>query len=164
MARVSVLERCDVTGGCGVLLGLPHDAAWCKVKQRLHIEGRGRTVSTSPDDPGLGGLMHLLWWNPSVSAVLVSDEAEVDHVRRAIELTGSDALLLIDASTPHRLRTVEQDTRSADLVVAALGCGAGRVPASFVSWSLRLAPAMALLDGLQPMSYDVLARLRPDPP
>jgi hypothetical protein len=49
---------------------------------------------------GLGGLMHLLWWDPSVRAVLVaSDErtnapsVDVSEVRRAMELTGSDAVL-----------------------------------------------------------------------
>ena len=140
-----VLDRCDVAGGTGVLLGLPHETAWRKVRQRLPLADRDRILTTSAEDPELGGLMHLLWWDPSVRAVLVEDETEVDQVRRAIELTGSDALLLVDASTPGRLRRLDQDARSADLVVAALGCGGSGVPATLVTWSPRLAPALARL-------------------
>jgi hypothetical protein len=158
-ARGAVVDWCDGQGGSGVLLGLTHEAAWRKIMKRLSLAGRDGILTTSAEDPELGGLMHLLWWDPSVRAVLVEDETELDQVRRAIELTGSDALLLVDASTPARLRRLEQEARSADLVVAALGCGESRVPASLVTWSPRLAPALALLDGLQPLSYDALARL-----
>lgn len=156
--RGGVHDGCDAAGGSGVL-GLTHEAAWRKVMQRLALADRDRILTTSAEDPELGGLMHLLWWDPSVRAVLVEDETEVDQVRRAIELTGSDAVVLVDASTPGRLRRLEQDARSADLVVAALACGETGVPASLVTWSPRLAPALALLDGLQPLSYDALARL-----
>ena len=90
-------------GRAGVLLGLPHEAAWRKVMQRLSVADRDRVLTTSAEDPELGGLMHLLWCDPSVRAVLLEDDTEVDQVRRAIELTGSDALLLVDASTPGRL-------------------------------------------------------------
>ena len=158
-ARGGVLDGCDAAGGAGLLLGLTHEAAWRKVMQRLRLADRDRILTTSAEDPELGGLMHLLWWDPSVRAVLVEGETEVDQVRRAIELTRSEAVLLVDASTSSRLRRLEQDARSADLVVAALGCGESRVPASLVTWSPRLAPALALLDGLQPLSYDALARL-----
>ena len=154
-----VLDWCDAAGGSGVLLGLAHEAAWRKVMQRLSLADGERILTTSAEDPELGGLMHLLWWGPSVRAVLVEDDTEVDQVRRAIELTGSEALLLVDATTPARLRSLEQDARSADLVLAALGWGESRVPASLVSWSQRLAPALALLDHVHPLSYDVLARL-----
>ena len=47
------------------------------------------------------GLTHLLWWDPSVRAVLVSPvtpasmAADVAAARRAIDLTGSDALLVV---------------------------------------------------------------------
>jgi aspartate aminotransferase-like enzyme len=58
-------------------------------------------VGAGPDGAaGLGGLLHLLWWDPSVRAVLVAGDettngpaVDVDEVRRAIELTGSDAVL-----------------------------------------------------------------------
>jgi hypothetical protein len=50
---------------------------------------------------GLGGLTHLLWWDPSVCAVLVvpltpaSINVDVGAARQAIDLTGSDALLVV---------------------------------------------------------------------
>ena len=63
-----------------------------------------RILVTRPDTGSLGGLAHLLWWDPSVRAVLVQrDEAGGDHtayvdqVRHAIELTGSDAVLLVSS-------------------------------------------------------------------
>ena len=58
-----------------------------------------RILVTRPDTGSLGGLTQLLWWDPSVRIVLVAgdEHAYVDDVRRAIELTGSDALL-VDAS------------------------------------------------------------------
>jgi hypothetical protein len=56
---------------------------------------------------GLGGLMHLLWWDPSVRAVLVAPDetstgpsVSVEDVRRAIELTGSDAVLQTSGGQP----------------------------------------------------------------
>ena len=61
-----------------------------------------RIVVTRADSGFVGGLAHLLWWDASVRAVLVERagtdadyEAYVDDVRRAIELTGSDAELLV---------------------------------------------------------------------
>jgi hypothetical protein len=65
----------------------------------------GRILVTRPQTGTLGGLAQLLWWDPSVRFVLVErdDTADVGtdywsyvaDVRSAIELTGSDALLLV---------------------------------------------------------------------
>ena len=51
-----------------------------------------------------GALAHLLWWDPTIRAVLVpgeatatSDAGDPEEVRRVLELTGSDALLLVAA-------------------------------------------------------------------
>ncbi len=61
-----------------------------------------RIVVTPACTGTLGGLTHLLWWDPSVRVVLVEHDepgtditAYVDQVRTAIELTGSDAQLLV---------------------------------------------------------------------
>ncbi len=67
----------------------------------------GRIAMTRPGSGSSHGLAHLLWWDASVRAVLVERdghdctdaryEAYVDQVRRTIELTGSDAALLVSA-------------------------------------------------------------------
>jgi hypothetical protein len=169
-----------------VLLGLPHREVWRRLLERLPIADHGRILLTAAGtDPvgwaetagclgyGVvgggaepGALRHLLWWDPSVRAVLVAPDATpgvaaaVEDARRAIELTGSDALLLVDASGSRGLEGLQEQTRSADLVVVTLG-GQGRATgeATVVAWSLRLAPALASLDDLRPLSYDVVARL-----
>src|SRR4051812_8886719 len=48
-------------------------------------------------DPAAGALMHLLWWDPAIRAVLVlgGPGTACDEAGRALELTGSDALLLV---------------------------------------------------------------------
>lgn len=151
----SVLDRCPASAGSGVLPDLSPAAAWRALMPRLLCPG-DRVATTSADDPSLGGLIHRLWWDPSVRAVLVvRDETspvatDLDEVRRAVELSGSGALLLVDSCGSHRLAA---DTGAADLVVAAAGRG------SLLAWSPRLAPSLALLDGLLPVTYDVLERL-----
>jgi aspartate aminotransferase-like enzyme len=71
----------------------------------------GHDVVCVPAGPGgtagLGGLMHLLWWDPSVRAVVVPSEptstgpsVDIDDVRRAIELTGSAAVLQTSGAQP----------------------------------------------------------------
>jgi hypothetical protein len=153
----------------GVLLGLPHGDAWRSLLKVLPLGPGDRVLTTSSTDldPGLGGLTHLLWWDPSIAAVVVPrDEAEggtptdLDDVRRAIELTGSEALLLVDAGSRGGLDGLERDAHVADLVAASAG---GRrphqEPASLLAWSPRLTPALSVLDCLHPLSYDVLARV-----
>ena len=71
-----------------------------------------------------GGLTHLLWWDPSVRAVLVTPvtpaslSADVEAARQAIDLTGSDALLLV--TSPPATYLVPH------LVVADLGAEPGQ--------------------------------------
>jgi hypothetical protein len=61
-------------------------------------------------DPAPGALTHLLWWDPAIRAVLVlgGPGTECDEAGRALELTGSDALLLVvplDDLSPAASRT-----------------------------------------------------------
>jgi hypothetical protein len=70
----------------------------------MSVDLSDRIVVTRPGSGSPDGLAHLLWWDTSVRAVLVErDEtgadydAYVDEVRAAIELTGSDALLLVSS-------------------------------------------------------------------
>lgn len=104
------------------------------------------------EGPSLGELTHLLWWDASVKAVFVArDEtstgltADVDEVRRVMDLTGTDALLLVDCAASRGTAGVCERRWSADLVVTALG-GPGRDPApgTLVTWSDRL-PSLAAL-------------------
>jgi hypothetical protein len=149
---------CPVAGA-GVLLGPSNDEVWQLVGQRLFVDTDRVVTTDEVSEPG--ALTHLLWWAPSVRAVLVTADAvaAVEDVRRAIDLTGSDALLLVDAPASCGLATLEQDARWADLVVMTTpGRAADPRPASLLSWSPRLARELELLDGMHPLSYDVLSR------
>lgn len=64
----------------------------------------GGVTLRASEVPDEGALTHLLWWSPSVAAVIVEPDASgvdmddrVQLVRRAIETAGSDALVLVAA-------------------------------------------------------------------
>ena len=83
------------------------------------VRGFGLDVVCIEVDAGgaaLGALTHLLWWDPSVRAVLglvpvtpASMTADVAAARQAIDLTGSDALLVVADLVPER---VQQESSS----------------------------------------------------
>jgi hypothetical protein len=158
-------EAAEWSHGSGVIRGVPPEHVWKTVRRQLSLEIDNEVVTTG-DVPELGALTHLLWWAPSVRAVLVTGGAtglapDVEDVRRVIGLTGSDALLLVDASGSDGMTGLERDAQWADLVVVTAGAfSADPRPAALLAWSPRLAPALELLDGMQPLSYEVLARLR----
>ena len=90
--------------GAAMTVGLSEREAWSTILQRVSLTDGDRILVTRAGTGSLGGLTQLLWWDPSVRIVLVArnetssgSTAYVDDVRRAIELTGSDALL-VDAS------------------------------------------------------------------
>lgn len=154
--------------GSGALLGPSHADAWEQVLKLLPLGEHDRVVRTG-DLEGLSALVHLLWWAPSVRAVIVDQTAHEDEdedgsteaIRRAIELSGSDALLLVDAPASEGMGRLQRQARWADLVLATdEGRGDDLVPATLLAWSPRLAPELELLDGLHPLSYDVVARFQ----
>lgn len=120
------------------------------------------------EGPSLEELTHLLWWDASIKAVFVArDEtstgvaADVCDVRRVMDLTGSDALLLVECSASWGMDGVRQQAWSADLVLTALGTpGEGSEAGTFVSWSGRLPGLAALQDQVSRPLRDVLVRLR----
>jgi alanine-glyoxylate transaminase/serine-glyoxylate transaminase/serine-pyruvate transaminase len=120
------------------------------------------------EGPSLEELTHLLWWDASIKAVFVArDEtstgitANVCEVRRVMDLTGSDALLLVECSASWGTDGVRQQAWSADLVVTALGTpGQGSEAGTFLSWSGRLPGLAALQDQVSQPLHDVLVRLR----
>jgi alanine-glyoxylate transaminase/serine-glyoxylate transaminase/serine-pyruvate transaminase len=103
------------------------------------------------EGPSLGHLMHLLWWDASVKAVfVVCDETstgvatDVDDVRRAIDLTGSSALLLVDGAALWGVDQAHQADWGADVLVSSLATAEDPAgPATLVSWSERLGDPLA---------------------
>jgi alanine-glyoxylate transaminase/serine-glyoxylate transaminase/serine-pyruvate transaminase len=97
------------------------------------------------EGPSLGHLMHLLWWDPSVKAVfVVRDEtstgvaSDLAEVRRAIDLTGSSALLLVDGAVLWGVDRAHHEDWGADLLLTSLSAAEDPDgPATLVSWSAR---------------------------
>ena len=120
------------------------------------------------EGPSLEELTHLLWWDASIKAVFVArDEtstgitADVHEVRRVMDLTGSDALLLVECSASWGTDGVRQQAWSADLVVTALDTpGRASESGTFLSWSGRLPDLAAVPDQVPQPLHDVLVRLR----
>jgi len=90
-------------------------------------ERAGLDVVSCDVPPGEGApvewFCHLLWWDPDIAAVLVAQEetstgvrTDIGAVRRVIDRTGSNALLLVD-TTPLGVRGFEQETWKVDAVV-----------------------------------------------
>jgi aspartate aminotransferase-like enzyme len=90
-------------------------------------EGAGLDVVSCDVEPGEGApvewFCHLLWWDPSIAAILVAQEesstgvrTDIGAVRRAIDRSGSDALLLVD-TTPLGVRSFEQTRWRVDAAV-----------------------------------------------
>jgi aspartate aminotransferase-like enzyme len=120
------------------------------------------------EGPSLGELTHLLWWDASIKAVFVArDEtstgitADPGEVRRVMELTGSDALLLVDCSASWGREGMRQDAWSADLTITALGTP-GEAPGSgaLLTWSARLPGLDDVRDRAGEPARDVLGRIR----
>jgi alanine-glyoxylate transaminase/serine-glyoxylate transaminase/serine-pyruvate transaminase len=119
------------------------------------------------EGPSLGHLMHLLWWDASVKAVfVVHDETstgvatDLGDVRRAIDLTGSSALLLVDGAVLWGVDQAHQRDWGADLLVTSLSTAEDPGgPATLVSWSARFGDPTA---GQQPEvpSHEMLTTLR----
>ena len=96
------------------------------------------------ESTSLWELMHLLWWDPSIRAVVVvrdetSTGATCDpaDVREVLELTGSDALLLVDCRASLGVTELHQDVWGADLLVATTGPGLGVPGLTVLSRSAR---------------------------
>ena len=74
-----------------------HWSGWAAARD-LDVVG----IDVAPDDGcPVAALTNLLWWDPSVRAVLVAGDARaagtcIEEIREAMVLTGSTALLLVD--------------------------------------------------------------------
>lgn len=83
----------------------------------------------------LSRFSHLLWWDSSIKAVLVTQEEtsagvrnDISQTRRVLDETGSAARLLVD-TTPHGAVGFRQDEWAVDAVV----CGASPLEAGSVT-------------------------------
>jgi alanine-glyoxylate transaminase / serine-glyoxylate transaminase / serine-pyruvate transaminase len=105
------------------------------------------------DRAPLAAVSHLLWWDPTIEAVLICQEEsssgvrnDVRGVRRALDETGSPARLLVD-TTLRGAVGFRQDEWAVDAVV----CSAGELGASAPISLLGTAPSIQIPAPLAPL-------------
>lgn len=117
----------------------------------------------SPDE-----ISYLLWWDPSVKAVFVHHcdpttgaLADLGRIRRAMDETGSEALLLVDVSGTLGIVELRQDEWQVDLAVAGPDrCLMSPPGATVVSLSSRATGAASRRASYPPVSEPQLRGLR----
>lgn len=161
------LSRTPLSAGDRVVLTRAgeHSARWAAMAGAL---GYDVVCIDVPAGQGPSGdeLTCLLWWDPSIKAVFVAQDetsagvvADVAELRRAIDLSGSEALFLVDCVATEAGGTPQQRTWSADLVVTALPATSEHA-ATLVNWSPRLPDLAGLPAYAAPPTDDALRRIR----
>lgn len=161
----SAIERMLRPGDRVLVAGAgPEADKWAGRARRVGLDVvRGSTTWGEP--PSASELSYLLWWDPSIKAVFVvhtdlGNGATVDvaQVRRAIDATGSAALLLVDVSGSIGTSPVHQSEWRVDVAVAGSDRGLlGIAGASAVSLSPRAVAMWAADPGQQTPAGGVLA-------
>lgn len=163
----SAIERMLRPGDRVLVAGAgPEADKWAGRARRVGLDVvRGSTTWGEP--PSASELSYLLWWDPSIKAVFVvhtdlGNGATVDvaQVRRAIDATGSAALLLVDVSGSVGISPVHQSEWRVDMAVAGSDRGLlGIAGASAVSLSPRAVAMWTADPSLPPVPAPLLTAL-----